>query len=89
MATITAHGDRTKGTERDSARPLSDLEAERIIQVDFGTGCVRDKGSAALWLYIGSGAMAAAVGGFIGVKLIRSRRKQGQKRGSSQGKRKK
>jgi len=66
-----------------------DLEAERILQVNFGTGCVHDKGSAALWLYIGSGAMAAAVGGFIGVKLIRSRRKQGQKRGASQGKRKK
>ncbi len=66
-----------------------DLEAERILQVNFGTGCVRDKSSTALWLYIGSGAMAAAVGGFIGVKLIRSRRKQGQKRGVSQGKRKK
>lgn len=66
-----------------------DLESERIIQVNFGTGCVRDKSSASLWLYIGSGAMAAAVGGFIGVKLIRSRRKQGQKRGVSQGKRKK
>jgi hypothetical protein len=66
-----------------------DLESERIIQVNFGAGCVHDKSSTSLWLYIGSGAMAAAVGGFIGVKLLRSRRKQGQKRGPSQGKRKK
>jgi hypothetical protein len=66
-----------------------DLEAERIIQVNFGTGCTRDRSGAPLWVYIGSGAAAAAVGGFIGIKLIRSRRKQEQKRGTSQGKRKK
>jgi hypothetical protein len=40
-------------------------------------------------VYLGSGAVAAAVGGFIGAKLIRSWRKQEQKRGKSQGKRKK
>ena len=66
-----------------------DLEAERKIQVNFGTGCISDKGSIPLWIYLGSGAVAAAVGGFIGVKLIRSWRKQEQKRGKSQGKRKK
>jgi hypothetical protein len=66
-----------------------DLEAERIIQVNFGTGCIRDRNSAPLWVYIGSGAVAAAVSGFIGFKLIRSWRRQGQKRGKSQGKRKK
>jgi len=66
-----------------------DLEAERKIQVNFGTGCVQDRGSALLWTYLGSGAVAAAVGGFIGVKLVRSWRKQEQKRGKSQGKRKK
>lgn len=65
-----------------------DLESERIIQVNFGTGCVQ-KDNTPLWLYLGSGAMAAAVGGFIGLKLIRSRRKHGQKRGKSQGKSKK
>ena len=66
-----------------------DLEAERIIQVNFGTGCIQDRGSTPLLVYLGSGAVAAAVGGFIGVKLIRSWRKQEQKRGKSQGKRKK
>jgi hypothetical protein len=66
-----------------------DLEAERGIQVNFGTDCVHDRGRAPLWVYVGLGAGAAAVGGFIGVKLIRSRRKQEQKRGKSQGKRKK
>jgi hypothetical protein len=66
-----------------------DLEAERIIQVNFGTGCIQDRNSIPLWVYLGSGAVAAAVGGFIGFKLIRSWRKQEQKRGKSQGKRKK
>ena len=66
-----------------------DLEAERIIQVNFGTGCIHDRGSTPLWVYLGSGAVAAAVGGFIGVKLIRSWRKQEQKQGKPQGKRKK
>ena len=75
--------------ERKVSFDPKDLESERIIQVNFGTGCAHDKTSASLWLYIGSGTMAAAVGGFIGIKLFRSRRKQGQKRGASQGKRKK
>jgi hypothetical protein len=66
-----------------------DLEAERIIQVNFGTGCIQDRGSTPLWVYLGSGAVAAAISGFIGLKLIRSWRKQEQKRGKSQGKRKK
>ena len=66
-----------------------DLEAERIIQVNFGTGCTLDKSRAPLWVYVGSGAVAAAVGGVIGFKLIRSWRRQEQKRGKSQSKRKK
>ena len=66
-----------------------DLEAERVIQVNFGTGCVRDKGNDSLWLYLGSGALAVAVGGFVGVRVIRSWRKQELKRGKSQSKRKK
>lgn len=66
-----------------------DLEAERIIQVNFGTGCIQNRDSVPLWVYLGAGAVAAAAGGFIGFKLIRSWRKQEQKRGKSQGKRKK
>ena len=66
-----------------------DLEAERIIQVNFGTGCTQDRNSIPRWVYLGAGAVAAAVGGFIGLKLIRSWRKQEQKRGKSPSKRKK
>ena len=66
-----------------------DLESERGIQVNFGTGCIHDRDGAPLWVYLGLGTVTAAAGGFIGVKLIRSRRKQEQKRGKSQGKRKK
>jgi hypothetical protein len=66
-----------------------DLESERIILVNFGTGCMQDRGSPPLWVYLGSGTVAAAVGGFIGFKLIRSWRKQEQRRGKAQGKRKK
>jgi hypothetical protein len=66
-----------------------DLEAERRIQVNFGAGCIHDRERVPLWVYGGFGAVAAAAGGFVGLKLIRSWRKQEQKRGTSQGKRKK
>ncbi|NOS82101.1 MAG: hypothetical protein HOP32_11030 [Nitrospira sp.] len=64
-----------------------DLEAERIIQVNFGSGCIQDRNSIPLAVYLGAGAVAATVGGFIGFKVIRSWRKQAQKRERSQGKR--
>ena len=38
-----------------------DLESERIILVNFGTGCMQDRGSPPLWVYLGSGTVAAAV----------------------------
>jgi len=66
-----------------------DLEAERRIQVNFGTGCIYDRGSPPLGVYLGLGVAAAAVGGFVGFRVIRSWRRQEQKRGQSQGKRKK
>jgi hypothetical protein len=66
-----------------------DLEAERGIQVNFGSGCIHDRNGAPLWVYVGLGTVTAVASGFIGFKLIRSRRKQEQKRGKSQGKRKK
>jgi hypothetical protein len=66
-----------------------DLETERKLQVNFGTGCIHDVNGAPVWVFLGLGAGAVAVGGFVGMKMVRSRRKQEQKRGKSQGKRKK
>jgi hypothetical protein len=83
---IEANGERQ---ERKVSFDPKDLETERIIHVNFGTGCVHDKGNDVLWLYLGSGAVAVAVGGLIGAKLLRTWRKQGQKREKSQGKHKK
>lgn len=65
-----------------------DLESERKIQVNFGSGCVSEHGRPPTWVFIVLGA-AAAVGGFVGTKLFRYKRKQEQRRGKSQGKRKK
>ena len=66
-----------------------DLETERKIQVNFGSGCVHDTSRPPTWVFAGLGAAAVAVGGFVGAKLFRSWRKQAQKQAKSQGKRKK
>lgn len=66
-----------------------DLESERKIQIHFGTGCVHDVNSPPTWLWWGLGGTAAVVAGAVGVKrIVKARRKQGQKRGKTQGKRK-
>ncbi len=66
-----------------------DLETERKIQVNFGSGCVHDVSAPPGWFYAGIGVGGVAIVGLIGAKVYRSWRKQGQKRGKSQGKRKK
>lgn len=66
-----------------------DLESERKVQIHFGTGCVHDVNSPPVWLWWGIGGTAAVIAGAVGVKqIVRARRKQGQKRGKAQGKRK-
>ena len=66
-----------------------DLESERKIQIHFGTGCVHDVNSPPVWLWWGLGGTAAVVAGAVGVKkIVKARRRQGQKRGKAQGKRK-
>jgi len=65
-----------------------DLEAERKIQVNFGTGCIHDSNSPPMWLWWALGGVAAGVVGFVGIKTIRSQRKKEQRRGKAQGKRK-
>ena len=61
-----------------------DLEAERKLRVNFGTGC--DTSEPPAWLWLGVVAAAAAAGGFVVMKVVRSQRKQAK--GKSQGKRK-
>lgn len=65
-----------------------DLETERIIQVNFGTGCIYDRSKVPAWVWWAVGGVAALVIGAIGVTAVRSQRKQEQKRGKSQTKRK-
>lgn len=59
-----------------------DLESERKIKVNFGTGC--DASGPPVWLWWGGGAMVAAAGTIIGVKLVRSQRKQERGKQKSQ-----
>jgi hypothetical protein len=63
-----------------------DLESERKIQVNFGTGC--DANGPSVWLWWGSGAMVLAAGTMIGMKLVRSQRRQERGKGKSKSKRK-
>ena len=66
-----------------------DLESERKVHIHFGTGCVRDVNSPPTWVWWGLGGTAAIAIGAVGFsKIARARRKQGQKRGKSQSKRK-
>ncbi len=63
-----------------------DLESERKIKVNFGAGC-EASGSPA-WIWWGGGVVVAAAGTIIGMKLVRSRRKQERGKGKSQRQRK-
>ncbi|MGQ0666194.1 MAG: hypothetical protein ACT4O4_04095 [Nitrospiraceae bacterium] len=63
-----------------------DRESERKTRINFGSGC--DTDSPPTWLWWGIGALAAAVGGVAGLKVVRSQRKRERTGGKSQGKRK-
>jgi hypothetical protein len=63
-----------------------DLESERKVRVNFGTGC--DVSGPPVWLWWGGGAIVAAAGTILGMKLVRSQRKRDRAKGKSQGKRK-
>jgi len=67
-----------------------DLEAERKIQVNFGSGCIHEGGHPPIWVIAGLGAVGVAAGGFMGAKLVRLwRKRERNQRGRWQGKRKK
>ena len=61
------------------------LETERKIQVNFGTGC--DASSPPAWFWWTGGAIISAAGGVIVMKLARQPSKQERGKGKSQGKR--
>ncbi len=63
-----------------------DLESERKIRVNFGTGC--DVSGPPIWLWWGGGAVVVAAGTIVGMKLVRSQRKQERSKGKSRRQRK-
>ena len=66
----------------------NDLETERKLRVDFGSGCERDL-SPPQWLLYGLGIAAVAIVGWIGLKISRKRAREEQRRRKGQGKRQK
>jgi hypothetical protein len=66
-----------------------DLESERKVQIHFGTSCVHNMNSPPAWLWWSLGGAAAVGAGAVGIgRFVKAQRRQGQKRGKSQGKRK-
>jgi hypothetical protein len=61
-----------------------DLEAERRIQVNFGAGCIHDRSAPPVWVLSVAGLVVVGVGGVIGRKLLRARRKKEAKREKGQ-----
>lgn len=66
-----------------------DLETERKIQVNFGSGCVHDREAPPAWLLMGLGVGVGIVGLVVGIKVVKSRRRSEAKRERGQGKRRK
>lgn len=58
-----------------------DTEAERIVRVDFGSGCERTRAGIILWVSIGAGVAVAIVAGVAGAKAIRKHRRRSQQKG--------
>lgn len=62
-----------------------DLESERKIRVNFGTGC--EASDSASWVWMGMVIMIAGAGALLGLKVVRSGRKLERAKEKSQGKR--
>lgn len=63
-----------------------DLESERKIRVNFGTGC--EASDSPPWFWMGMGMMVAVVGVLVGMKMVRSGRKLERAKEKSRDKRK-
>ncbi|MEX5218965.1 MAG: carboxypeptidase-like regulatory domain-containing protein [Nitrospira sp.] len=66
----------------------NDLESERRLQANLGSGCEQDLGPPR-WLVYGLIAGVAAGGGFIGFKVFKKWKRQEQRRRKGLGKRQK
>jgi len=66
-----------------------DLESERGIQVNFGSGCIHDRSAPPMWLWLVLGVIGGLVVFLVGMKVVRSQRKQDGRREKGQGRRKK
>lgn len=53
-----------------------DLESERKIQVNFGSGCIRDRTAPPPWVWIALGVAGVVGALLIGMKVARSQRKR-------------
>lgn len=62
-----------------------DLESERKIQVNFGTGC--EASGSPPWFWVGMGVTVASVGAFLGMKMVRSGRRLERTKEKTRGKR--
>ena len=62
-----------------------DLESERKVRVDFGSGC---GGSSSSWVWWGGGSVLVVVGTAIGMRLLRSGGGKPKGKGNPQGKKK-
>ncbi len=66
-----------------------DLESERKIQVNFGSGCVVDRSALPTWLWVVLASIGGLVALLIGVKVARSQRKRDGRQEKGRGRRKK
>lgn len=63
-----------------------DLESDRKVRVDFGSGCSR--ANSPPWMWWGGGAVLLAAGGAIGLRLLSSSGGKAKGKGRLQGKKK-
>jgi hypothetical protein len=66
----------------------NDLETERRLRVDFGSGCEQELGPP-LWLVYGLAVGAIAIGGLVGFKVLRKWKRDERRRRKGHGKRQK